>query len=299
MTNIVALRTPQKKDHPDQGILATQSPLLFTAYERPLWYEGKKGDKFDNTNHKALVRMINDKPVCLNVVRNTYKVVQNAELFDAINEGINAGLGKDANHNADVIDKVSYNGTQCFREYRFRDIQVRSPEQDDIAFRIIIQNGFGSGSIKLYAGAIDFFCTNGMILGDYTRTYAKHTSSVQVSKFKEAVEMAVDLFWKNKHMYAALADQKVLNDDLVQEWYEDKFGERLGARLMHQYLIEKKQRGPTLWAVYSALTYYSSHDTGDFGLRSTGNDHVAATMVKREVSVQRAVSHASLMEIAA
>lgn len=295
MNNVVSLRGSTIA----KNFVHTNSPIDFTAYERPLWYECKTGDKFNNTGHKALVRMMNDKPVCLNVVKDTYKVVQNAELFEAIDEGLRSGLGDFSGSRSEIIDRISYNGRECFREYRFRGIGIESPDNDLIAFRVIVQNGFGSRAIKLYSGAIDFFCTNGMIIGDHVRTYAKHTSGVQINKFKEAVEASVNMFWKNRHFYGELAGRKVLDDDDVAAFYNKHFGDRLGARLLRQYLIEKRARGPSLWSVYSALTYYSSHAEGEFTLRNTSNDHAASTMMKREVDVMRVVKDEDFMRIAA
>lgn len=304
MSNVVAMR----QSHGPAGSAATDddmllhnlhSPLMFTAYERPLWYEGRTGNRFNNTKHKALIRMKDDAPVCLNVVRDTYKVVQNDELFDAIHEGLRSGVTSSELRTAKIKDSISYGGALCFREYVFPDISFASPERDKIAFRVIIQNGFGTGSIKLLAGAIDFFCTNGLVIGEYTSTYAKHTKGLQISRFKQAVEGSVHMFWKNKDMFADLAGRKVLNDKAVLAWLTDKFGDRLGARLHHQYLSEVQTRGRTLWAVYSALTYYSSHSNGEFSLRNTGNDHAAATMIKRENDVRRIMDdHESLFGLA-
>lgn len=297
MSNIVSIsgRNRHSMGRNTQAVTAVSaaegsstSPLLFNVYERPLWYEGKHGSKFSNTQHKGLVRLNSaGEPVCLNVVRDTYKVVQNAELFDKIHEGMLTGVTREELASATIHDRIAYDGKVCFREYQFRDISVNSPENDTIAFRVIVQNGFGTGAIKLFAGAIDFFCTNGMILGEYSRTYAKHTKGLQINQFKEAVEGSVQLFWKNKHMYGELAGKKVLSDDVVRKWYEHHFGDRLGLRLFHQYLVEKVVRGSNLWSVYSALTFYSSHNACGFETRNTGNDHVASTMMKRETDVQR------------
>lgn len=276
------------------------SPLMFKAYERPLYYKGRDGTEYDNTKHKALVRMKDDKPVTLNVVRDTYKVVQNDELFSAIHKGIASEITGTELASARIKDKIAYDGTQCFREYIFPDISFASPERDKIAFRIIIQNGFGTGAIKLLAGAIDFFCTNGLVIGEYTSTYAKHTKGLTLTKFEHAVRGSVHMFWKNKDTFAELAGKKVLDDKKVLAWYEDKFGERLGAKLFRQYQIECNSRGKTLWAVYSALTYYSSYADGEFSLRNTGNDHEAATMMKRENDVRRVVGGGqALLELAA
>lgn len=301
MSNVLTLDHYRPVNNDTDMILHDlESPLTFKAYERPLWYEGKSGTKFNNTKHKALVRMYNDAPLCLNVVRDTYKVVQNDELFGAIHDGLSTGLSRDEIKSARIRDRISYGGALCFREYIFPDIAIESPERDKIAFRVIVQNGFGTGAIKLLAGAIDFFCTNGLVLGEYTTTYAKHTKGLTISRFEDAVRGSVHMFWKNRDFYGQLAGKKVLNDDAVSKFFADNFGDRLGARLYHQYLREASQRGKTLWAVYSALTYYSSHASGDFSLRNTGNDHAAASMIQRENNVRKIIGDgSSLMELAA
>lgn len=271
------------------------SPLLFDVYERPLYYKGKEGREYGDTNHKALVRMFKDNPVVLAVVQNTYQTVQNAELFARIENGLGTAM-RDEKY--DIRDRISYSGAKCFREYVFPSIKVDSPDRDTIAFRIIVENGFGRNAIKMHSGAIDFFCTNGMVRGDYESTYARHTKGLVLSKFEDNVKRAVDIFWKDRNMWNELRATVLKDDELVQKWLADKFGDRLGGRLFHQYLIEAKARGGrNKWALYSALTYYSSHAQGDFALRNTGNDHAASTMINREHQVRLAFG--SLLQLAA
>lgn len=307
MINIVQLpfnpnRAVQSDNAPQSpaNVPAETSPLLFKAYERPLWYEGKSGTRYDNTGHKALIRMKDDKPVCLNVVQNSYKVVQNDELFSMISENMVPAIGALEWNNKQIIDKVSYNGALCMREYRFPGIKVESPERDTICFRVIVVNGFGTSAIKIIAGAIDFFCTNGMIRGEYVSQYAKHTSGLKIEKFADYVRGAVTVFWKDRDFWSQLRGAAIRDDNKVSKWLIEQFGERNGARLMHQYMIERGSRGGSnLWALYSALTHYSSHSDGAFQLRKTVNDHEAATMLKREQDVRRAVESEAFKELAA
>lgn len=302
MNNVLSLNRYAQQSQPAYDLVdRAQSPLLFTAYERPLFYKGKEGTEFSNTQHKALVRVYDDKPVCLNVVKNSYKVVQNEELFTAIDSGLRTGLSRAEISSAEIKDRISYQGSQCFREYIFRDIAFASPEQDKIAFRVLVQNGFGTGAIKMYAGAIDFFCTNGMVLGEYTSAYAKHTSGVLIGNFERLVAGAVNIFWKHKEFWNEMAGKRVKPADEVKTWLKNKFGERLASKLFRQYLIECESRknGDTLWALYSALTYYASHNDGEFGLRTTVNDHAAATMMKRENYVRKIMDNDELMLLAA
>ena len=294
MTNVVSLSRTHVQT--PEIVADNTSPILFEAYERPLYYEGKYGNRFEDTKHKALVRYDakNDKPVCLNVVGEKYKVVQNAELFNKVHEGLRTQLTPREITSAEIIDRVAMGGQRCFREYRFRGIDVPSPESDRIGFRVIIENGFGTGAIKIHAGAIDFFCTNGMILGDFTSMYAKHTSGLEIIRFKEHVEMCVNVFWKNKDLWSTLRDKKLASDDSVHEWLKDQFSKALGTKLFHQYLVECRVRGGrNMWALYSALTHFASH-ARTFPVRETGNDHLAHTMMQREHKV-RNVFNASQM----
>jgi len=298
MNNVVNLGNRAVSPQPHTDVIPA-SPILFNVWERPLEYRGKGGDVFQNTGHKGLIRMVDDKPVCLNVVKDTYKVVQNAELFDTIDSGLFRSLGTQA-HDAQVIDQISYQGKTCMRQYIFPNISVDSPERDHITFRIIAVNGFGGSAVKLIAGAIDFFCTNGMIIGEYTREYAKHTSGLKIQKFEDIVKMSVDVFWKERATWTGLREKKITNPEYVKKFLDDRFGERLGNKILHQYLIEQRVRGGSnLWALYSAMTYYASHAVGDFGLRNTGNDHTAATMLKREHDVRNAFRHPEFMALAA
>ncbi len=299
MTNVVPLNAYAQQSQPayQPHVSQNTSPIMFTAYERPLWYEGKTGTRYNANTHKALVRMNGDTPSVLNVVNSTYKVIQNAELFRAVEEGLRSTLGREAS-NAHVIDNVAHGGRLCYRQYVFHELKVGSPEQHDILFRAIVVNGFGGSAIKLYAGAIDMFCTNGMVLGDFTTEYAKHTSGVKIARFTEVVEQAVDVFWKNKARWQMLRDTVIKSDELVLSWLQKEFSERTGLKLFHQYLIEKKVRGGSnMWALYSALTYYSSHSTGDFALRNTKNDHAAQTMLSRENDVRKVVDSAAWDEL--
>ena len=59
--------------------------------------------------------------------------------------------------------------------------------------------------------------------------------------------------------------------------------------LVDQYAREMDERGPNLWALYSALTYYSSHNDGAFTLRRSVEemDTTATIMLRRELAVAR------------
>ena len=77
--------------------------------------------------------------------------------------------------------------------------------------------------------------------------------------------------------------------------------DKLSENLSQQYMREQETRGANLWSVYSALTYYASHNDGDFKLRSTTEkqDSEAATMLLRELNVAKWVSSKEWMQLEA
>lgn len=298
MSNIISLNQYAEASQPGHVKTTPRSPLDFVAYERPLWYEGREGTKYNNTAHKALVRMLDDKPVCLNIVGEGYKVVQNSELFALVEQQMHEALGRDAD-NAVVKDEIAYGGADCLRTYRFPNINVPTPENNLIHFKVTVRNGFGSGSIRIMSGGEDQICTNGMVRFSGDATYAKHTKGLTLQRFDKIVSRSIDIFWKQRDLYKELQKMTV-SDDKVFTFLKEYFGDSLGHKLYHQYNIERLSRGGrNLWALHSALTHYASHSDGDFSLRATGNDHNAATMLKRQLVVAKVIDAPEFMRIAA
>jgi len=72
----------------------------------------------------------------------------------------------------------------------------------------------------------------------------------------------------------------------------------LHEKLVNQYAVEVEDRGPNLWSVYSALTYYSSHNQDGFAVKERdGSPSSAATMFKRETEVAKWVRSAAFKQL--
>lgn len=288
-------------------IFPQESSLYFPVYEVPLAMCGNKNfHRLDG--YKALARADEDgKPIGLAVVGENYKVVQNKDLFQAIEHEFEAAIGDfrldgvvpDPLEGVKVYDKMSYNGAICLREYIFPNMRCRINDKSDIAFRTIVVNGFGGSSVKLYTGAIDFFCTNGMVRGQFDHTVLRHSKNLEIKGIADRVKRSIDVFYKDADMYRAWASKSVRDADAMQFFENIGMSERLREKMMRQFLIEVKSHGPTIWALYSAMTYYATHDEGEFALRKTDNNHAASTLLKREESVKKWIEHEAWQQIAA
>lgn len=268
--------------------------ILFKAYSQPAMAISASGMRVE-TDHKVLYRIAeNEEPICLNVVGKNYKVIQNVDLFSAIEDGLQDVLG----HNKCHTDAMSQNGRICMRDYNFPNFTFTSPEGKEVRFRMIVVNGFGGSAIKVYIGAIDYFCMNGMIIGDYTSKYARHSSRLELSQFTKHVASSVDTFLLHKEFINMLADRAIKNESKVFEFLNDNFSGQLSKKILNRYKLECLNRGQqTLWSLYSAMTNYASHEELA-PLRHTAIDHAANTMLQREVTIAKLVREDVFMELA-
>ncbi len=256
----------------------------------------------------ALVR--EDTHEAISVVGRTFGVIQNEDLFPAIDEQVFSSLGDKHRETARVIDRVARGGHTCIREYAFPElppeykggiIRAKGDKVTDLGFKLSVINGFGGASLKVMAGAIDFYCDNGCIFGSMTSGYTKrHTRRVQVIGMGKAVKTALTIFHSQSDKWAGWA-QKRITDKQVSDYLEDEKGisTALGKKLFSQWQIEKANRGASVWAFFSAMTHFASHTDGQFATRRTGRDHSAITQLQRSRKVEMLTESVGWQQLAA
>lgn len=269
------------------------SPILFGVEERGLRWEKWDGSYMPTNNHKAIVRMDEreDNERILNVVGSSYKVVHNRDLLTSVEAAMIEQMLPEHIADVQVTDKVSYYGRVCLREYVFPNIKCRigGGAKSDIGFRLIVQNGYGGSALRIHAGAIEFYCTNGIIRGEYTTTYRKHTSGLVIDNLNTVVSKALLTFAEGAYVWEQWANKPVQHEQAMTLFKELASSKRVAEALTSHYLDELEDRGPNLWAVYSTLTYYASHSKDDFTLSKASDeqDNVAHTMLQRELNVSK------------
>lgn len=240
-------------------------------------------------NHKALVHP--DGHV-LGVVGRSYRVIPNTELFDNMYQAIESSMSQKAIDTMEVIDTQVRNYAKTYREIRFpeisRSIETRT-HKTDVGFRIIEENSFdGSGSVKVLLGAIDFYCTNGMIHGQYDVFKKTHKGHDPIPSFEGIFVKALEQYTDKMDLYQnwaskSLTDSAVHNfvanlfptskkNDNDPEFITTKPYSLMGDNLIRQYENETFVRGNNVWAMYSAMTFYASHDSEIFPLNKMSKD---------------------------
>ena len=264
----------------------------FTVAERPLFMvDGKTDLPARVPEYKALYRT--DTGQVLSVVKNSYRVIQNEEVFDAVEQNVVQALGHSSLANAKIEDDIAKDGLLSMRSWIFPDVRVRNTgaSKSDIAFRIVAINGFGGISVKCFYGGGDFYCLNGLICGeDYSTLafrHAKHTdTSVRFTPIRDSLEQ----FEKQSKVWLRWQNTRVDHESVMSFLKQIVESDSLLNALKDQIFNEYVHRGQTLWAVYSALTFYASHNEGIFAVSERAKGNEAAVMLRRQNTVQRMVN---------
>lgn len=269
-----------------------KSPILFPVEERRVgWEQLESPHRFITArSHKAIVRTDKAAPMFLNIVGSGYKIVHNKELFSAVEDAMLNEMLPEHLEGVQVRDRIAGWGRMCFREYVFPAIKCRITSQtSEIGFRILVQNGYGGSALRIHSGAIDFYCTNGIIHGEFISTYRRHTLGVTIGNLGNAVRTALLQFADQQKVWTGWVQKPVKVDAVAELFDHVSTSIRMREALLEQYERESDARGKNVWAVYSTLTHYASHSDGNFTLRRTVEeaDSVATTMLTRELNVAK------------
>lgn len=260
--------------------LDPRSRILFPVVERDVQWVSKMGSAHKIPGHKALVRPKPDDPSdghVLSVVKHSYKLVTMNDILVEVWSALNAIFTPGQLSHMLIEDSVSYHGGVCLRSMIFPDVKLRTKRNTDIALRIIIQNGYGLRSVKIIAGAIDFFCTNGMIVGEYESAIYRHTSGLTLDKITDNLKLCINSFQQAAQELDKWSDASVTVAQLTEVLEHIGMAPRVLNRTVQRFIEEAKVRGENLWAFHSALTHHAAHGA----VKDTGNDAEAVTRLER------------------
>ena len=273
-----------------QQLLETRD-IMFPVYKQSV---RGIGGKIDAPDVKMLTRRNSQgMEEYISVVNKDYRVVENAEILEPLQKQMINFFDPLVLQDVHIKDTVLKNGRVCYSEYIFPKvkygIQTDVGHKTEFGLRFVMKNSFdGKGSVVMWSGLIDFFCTNGTVTGKYDVTRKRHTRNFNSDGFIEAFAITMDNHKEIVDSYQRLADKKVNNlqvFNLFNTLTKTKDVARSGTladKLYKQYNIERFTRGDNAFAAMSALTHYSSHGYGPFNLTRSGDQ---GTLYKRQEKV--------------
>jgi hypothetical protein len=244
-----------------------------------------------------------DTEQALGAVKERYLIVQNADLFESLAHALEGAAPARALEGAKIKPSISYGGRQAFADIAFpqltEDLVQARGNATALTFRLLLWNSFdGSSPVRLAAGAIDGYCSNGMIFGSYDLFGKRHTKGFSQVELEKFVGNSFLLFQEKitelrRETFAPVALQQ------AEEFLKKNFSERRAAQLLERFAVEAQERGQTVWALRSALTYYASHNSSQFSVRNTGQDSAASVLYGRENEISSLFAGAGWRELLA
>ena len=254
---------------------------------------------FENTKFDEKKYVINEKTGdYLGVVGTGFKCASHKKFFDGV-QNIMVDNIPDAMIDSTVRWSTARNNAWAMMDIVMPNVFTKvetEKHSTKIGRRVIALHGVdGSCSNQVFFGAIDFFCTNGMITGDYDKVRRKNTSNFCMDRFiQELNQSSVDFVGQVNEL------QEWANIELptysMKSWKEYLSSimksDRKAEKMIPLVQKEVRKRGRNVFALYSAFTNYASYadEKNGFNLRNTGRDTSAQSMWARENEVTKWIS---------
>jgi len=267
--------------------------LDFTARTEPTRMAGKK------------YVINNDTDEVIGIVGSKFNSVTHTEFYDRVWETMSEQLGEEAMKGVQVKWNTARNNAFAMLDATMpstKALITTDKQQTEISQRVIALHGVdGLCSNQVFFGAIDFFCTNGMIRGEHDKVRRKNTTNFNMSTFIKELENANSDFYSQAEQLQTWA-RTPLEYNSVRDMLHSLMGsEKKGDKMLGLYSQEIQTRGHNAFALYSAFTNYASYadERNGFKLRDTGNDTNSISMWGREQEVTKWVSSKQFKELVA
>ena len=254
---------------------------------------------FETTKFDEKKYVINNKTGdYLGVVGQGFKCASHREFFDGV-QNVMVDSIPNAMTDSTVRWSSARNNACAMMDIVMPNVStvIRTDKHSTkIGQRVIALHGIdGSCSNQVFFGAIDFFCTNGMITGDYDKVRRKNTSNFCMSRFiAELNQSSLDFQEQsNKLQTWASTELPVYS---VKGWKEFLSSvtksDQKAKKMLPLVQQEVSKRGRNVFALYSAFTNYASYadERNGFNLRNTGKDTASQSMWSREQEVTKWIS---------
>jgi len=241
----------------------------------------------------------------IGVVGSSFNCANHRDFFYGVQDTMSENLSADELQGAKTTWRTSRNNAWALMDVTLPNVTaeiVTSKHQTTVSQRVIALHGIdGSCSNMVFFGAIDFFCTNGMIRGEHDKVRRKNTANFSMDRFIADLSRSKQDFYAQSErlQHWATIDLSHINvKDLLDGILKS---ERKSEKMFTLYNQEVGTRGRNVFALYSAFTNYASYadERNGFNLRNTGNDTQAMSMFNREHEVSKWIESKQFKDLVA
>ena len=219
--------------------------------------------------------------------------------------------------------RTSHDGARCFVQYNLPAHTYQTGDGDTASLSLLSTSSFdGTWPFMISVAAVQSACTNLQVFvsGEVAIYKAKHTQSLDIEHGANIIVKSLDVFNRERELWQQWQGQEV-SDMTAFEFFADALNVNLNtdgldggyspADVIHNlkrrnenlnyiwrvYIaVYKKRLGSNYWAVYNAMTDWSTH----FGaVRQSSERNIASIQNDRQQVIRQAVSSNSVLRLAA
>ena len=212
-----------------------------------------------------------DTHECMGVHGSSYKPLTHTDAVTRVMEAMdNVDFSRDFDTKFEAID----GGRKLRAEIIFPNITRKNPAIGDITqFRISTLNSYdGSWAFESRTDALCLWCLNGAVHSETSsRSKMKHTLNANLNGISAKIQLGLDAFWKQDSQWKEWLMIQV-TDDMAETFFRNtlakaytpqkqvvKTNNKQLDRLLIQWREEVRMYGHNKWALYNAMTHWSTH----------------------------------------
>ena len=237
------------------------------------------------------------------IVGKDFTCASHGDFFRKVMGEVTENLSSYETDNANIAWRDAHNNGWAMMDMTLPNVKAKitTPKHEtEVSQRIIALHGVdGTCSNTVLFGAIDFFCTNGMVRGEHDKVRRKNTSGFNLERFIYQLSRSKQDFYAQSNQLQEWANKSLFVGD-VKAMLES-LDKGKAKRMFELYNQEAGVRGNNAFALYSAFTNYASYadERNGFKLANTGKDTNAVNMWEREQKVTRWIESKQFKELLA
>lgn len=264
------------------------------------------GISFETTKFQEKKYVINEASgEYLGVVGKDFTCADHPTFFTDIYNNTVENLGADQCADMKLNFSTAHNNAWALMDMTLPNVtaKIETDRHDTtIAQRIIALHGIdGTASNTVFYGAIDFFCTNGMVRGEHDKIRRKNSSGFSMSRFISSLDKSKQDFYEQSERLQHWATTPLHTVDVKDLLDKILKSDRKSEKMFSLYNQEVSVRGRNVFSLYSAFTNYATYadERNGFSMRNTGFDTEAKTMFGREHEVSKWIQSPTFQQLVA
>ena len=255
------------------------------------------------SDKKYVINRSTAEPIA--IVGKDFTCASHGDFFRSVMDTVTENLTSHEVDGANIAWRDAHHNGWAMMDMTLPNVKAKitTPKHEtEVAQRIIALHGVdGTCSNTVFFGAIDFFCTNGMVRGEHDKVRRKNTSGFSLDRFISQLNRSKQDFYAQSDRLQAWANTPLFFGNVKPMLESLLKSEQTADKMLRLYEQEANTRGHNAWALYSAFTNYASYadERNGFKLRNTGGDTEAVNMFKREAAVAQWIESKQFKELLA